>query len=115
MKGKKREEKRNKAKKASKEKKKTRKARKDKTRKARKEEKKGIIGQLREFEPRRVHTRINLLGLFLQVHKSICGKRESVSLKNRRAVGDKNSRQEPGGRRDDTCDHGLSRSWKIEV
>ena len=28
---------------------------------------------------------------------------------------DKNLRQEPGGRRDDTCDHGLSRSWKVEV
>ena len=36
------------------------------------------IGQFREFEPRRVHTRINSLGLFL-VHKLICGKRESVS------------------------------------
>ena len=36
------------------------------------------IGQFREFEPRRVHTRINLLGLFL-VHKLTCGKRESVS------------------------------------
>ena len=44
------------------------------------------------------------------------------SIKNRRTVGllnpmrDKNSRQEPGGRRDDTtCDHGLSRSWKVGV
>ena len=36
------------------------------------------IGQFREFEPRRVHTRINLLGLFL-VHELTCGKRESVS------------------------------------
>ena len=37
------------------------------------------IGQVREFEPRRVHTtRINSLGLFL-VHKLTCGKRESVS------------------------------------
>ena len=27
----------------------------------------------------------------------------------------KNWRQEPGGRRDDTCDHGLSRSWKVQV
>ena len=36
------------------------------------------IGQFREFEPRRVHTRINSLGLFL-VHKLTCGKRESVS------------------------------------
>ena len=27
---------------------------------------------------------------------------------------DKNGRQEPGGR-DDTCDHVLSRSWKVEV
>ena len=36
------------------------------------------IGQLREFEPRRVHTRINSLGLFL-VHNLTCGKRESVS------------------------------------
>ena len=37
------------------------------------------IGQFfREFEPHRVHTRINSLGLFL-AHKSTCGKRESVS------------------------------------
>ena len=33
------------------------------------------IGQFREFEPRRVHTRISSLGLFL-VHKLTCGKRE---------------------------------------
>ena len=36
------------------------------------------IGQFREFEPRRVHTRVNSLGLFL-VHKSTSGKRESTS------------------------------------
>ena len=36
------------------------------------------IGQFREFEPRRVHTRVNSLGIFL-VHKLTCGKRESVS------------------------------------
>ena len=36
------------------------------------------IGQFREFEPRRVHDRINSLGLFL-VDKLTCGKRESVS------------------------------------
>ena len=36
------------------------------------------IGQFREFESRRVHTRINSLGLFL-VHKLTCEKRESVS------------------------------------
>ena len=36
------------------------------------------IGQFREFEPRRLHTRINSLGLFL-VDKLTCGKRESVS------------------------------------
>ena len=28
----------------------------------------GIIGQFREFEPRRVHTRINSLGLFLRTN-----------------------------------------------
>ena len=28
---------------------------------------------------------------------------------------DKIERQEPGGRRDDTCDRGLSRNWKIDV
>ena len=81
-------------------------------------------GQFREFESPRVHTRINSWGLFF-AHKLTCGKRESVSkqhsMKNRRAVGllspmrDKNCRQEPGGRTDDTCDHGLSRSWKVEV
>ena len=36
------------------------------------------IGQFREFEPRRVHIRINSMGLFL-VHELTCGKRESVS------------------------------------
>ena len=36
------------------------------------------IGQFREFEPRRVHTRINSLGLF-HVDKLTCRKRESVS------------------------------------
>ena len=36
------------------------------------------IGQFGEFEPPRVHTRINSWGLFL-VHKLTCGKRESVS------------------------------------
>ena len=36
------------------------------------------IGQFLEFEPRRVHTRIHSLGLFL-VHKFTCRKRESVS------------------------------------
>ena len=36
------------------------------------------MGQFREFEPRRVHTHINSLGLYL-VHKLTCGKRESVS------------------------------------
>ena len=35
------------------------------------------IGQFREFESPRVHTRINSRGLFL-VHKLTCGKRESV-------------------------------------
>ena len=80
------------------------------------------IGQFREFESPRVHTRTNSWGLFL-VDKLTCGKRESVSeqhsMKNR-AVGllnpmrDENSRRQPGGR-DDTCDHGLSRSWKVDV
>ena len=36
------------------------------------------IGQFREFESPRVHTRINSWGLFL-VHKLTCGKRDSVS------------------------------------
>ena len=36
------------------------------------------IGQFRELETRRVHTRINSLRLFL-VHELTCGKRESVS------------------------------------
>ena len=36
------------------------------------------IGQFREFEPRRVHARMNSLGLFL-VHNLTCGKRESAS------------------------------------
>ena len=37
------------------------------------------IGQFREFESPRVHTRIDSWGLFLFVHKLTCGKRESVS------------------------------------
>ena len=59
------------------------------------------------------------------MHKLTCGKRENVSsqhsMKNRQAVGvlnpirDKKWSQEAGARRDDPCDHGLSRSWKIEV
>ena len=36
------------------------------------------ISQFREFEPPRVHTRINSWALFL-VHTLTCGKRESVS------------------------------------
>ena len=36
------------------------------------------IGQFRKFEPRRVHTCINSLGIFL-VHTLTCGKCESVS------------------------------------
>ena len=36
------------------------------------------IGQFREFESPRVHTRINSWGLFL-AHNLTCGKRESVS------------------------------------
>ena len=36
------------------------------------------LGQFREFESPRVHTRIESWGLFL-VHKLTCGKRESVS------------------------------------
>ena len=48
------------------------------------------IRQFREFEPRRVHTRKNSLGLFL-VDKLTRGKRESVSeqhsMNNRRTVG----------------------------
>ena len=36
------------------------------------------IGEFREFESPRVHTRINSRGLFL-VYKLTCGKRESVS------------------------------------
>ena len=80
---------------------------------------------VREFEPHRVHTRINSLGLFV-VDKLTCGKRELAIRRtldeNRRAVGllnptrDKSWRQEQGRRRVDTsCDHGLSRSWKVEV
>ena len=82
------------------------------------------ICQFREFESPRVHTRaIGSWGLFL-VHKLTCGKRDSASkqrsMKNRRVVGllnpmrDKNGRQEPEGK-DDACDHGLSRSWKVDV
>ena len=39
----------------------------------------GIIGQFREVEPPRVHTRINSWGIFCCVHKLTCGKRGSVS------------------------------------
>ena len=42
-------------------------------------------------------------------------------MENRRTGGvlnpvrNKNRRQEPGGKRDDTCAHGLSRSWEVEA
>ena len=84
------------------------------------------VGQFRDFETEfpRVHTRINSWGLFL-VPKLTCGKRESMSknysMKNRRAVGlldpmrDKIVGKIRGERRDDTRDHGLSRSWKLSV
>ena len=36
------------------------------------------VGQFREFESPRVHTRVNTWGLVL-FHNSICGKRESVT------------------------------------
>ena len=73
--------------------------------------------QLRVFESSRVHTRMNSWGLCL-AHKLTCQKRRSVSeqhlMENRRVVGlmnpmrDKKYRKEPGGRMDETCDHGLS-------
>ena len=78
------------------------------------------IGQFRKFEFPRVHTHINSLGPFF-VHKLTCGKRESVSeqqhsMKNRRAMGllnpmrdEKIEGKNGGGRRDDTCDHGMSK------
>ena len=48
------------------------------------------VGQFRELESPRVHTRINSWGLFV-VHRLTCVKRGSVSwqysMKNRRAVG----------------------------
>ena len=81
------------------------------------------IGQFRAFGSPRVRTCIISSGLFL-VQKLTCGKRESVSwqhsVKNRRAVGllnpmrDTTWRQETGGRRDDACDHGLSRTWEVK-
>ena len=65
-----------------------------------------------------------LWGRFL-VHKLTCGNDGSVSeqnsMRNRKAVGllnpmrDKSWRQEPGGGRDDTCGHGLSRTGKRDV
>ena len=41
------------------------------------------VGQFREFESPRVHTRINSWGLFL-VHELTCGKREGVSKQHSR-------------------------------
>ena len=79
------------------------------------------IGQFREFEPRRVHTRKKLVGIFSCAQIDLRKAREQHSMENRRAVGllnpmrDKKRKQEPGGRRDDTCDHCLSRSWKVKV
>ena len=71
-----------------------------------------------------MHTRINSEGLFL-VNKLTCGKRESVSwqysMNNQLPLGllnpmrDKKLRRVPGGRRDDTCDHGLSTNRNVEV
>ena len=39
----------------------------------------GTTDQFREFKPRRVHTRINSLGLFLVVHKLTLAESEGVS------------------------------------
>ena len=81
------------------------------------------IGQFREFEPLRVHTHSYIfVGTFSRAQIDLRKAREREIATFDGAVGllepyvrDKNSRQEPGGRRDDTCDHGLSRSWKVEV
>ena len=74
-----------------------------------------------------IHTRIKFVGTFscAQIDLRKVRQRELAtnkqSMKNRRAVAllnpmrDKNRRQELGGRKDDTCDHGLSRSWEVNV
>ena len=77
------------------------------------------------FESPRVHTNsYKFVGTFScsQIDLRKARERELTTLtgmKNRRAVGllnpMRNLRQEPGGIRDDTCDHGLFRSWKVEV
>ena len=75
------------------------------------------IGQFREFECPRVHTRTNSWVLF-RVHKFARGKRESVkfaTLNEKSTSGgipepyarQKSKAQELGGSSDDTCDNGL--------
>ena len=80
-----------------------------------------IAGQFRNFESPRVHTRLNSLELFL-VHRLTSRKareRElatlwrTVELLN--PAPDEIWRQVSEGRMDYTCDHRLSRSWKVEV
>ena len=82
------------------------------------------IGQFREFEPRRVHTRINSLGLFscAQIDLQKARERELSTLDEKSTssgIAEPYARKKlkartRGGRRDDICDHGLSISWKAE-
>ena len=89
----------------------------------------GLVGgprayqdQFRGFKSHRVHTP---RGLFLLKQKNDWRKarerelatfdetRRAVGMLN--AIGDKKQRHVPGGKRDDTCDHGLSRrSLRVE-
>ena len=74
------------------------------------------IGQFREFESPRVHSRINAWGLVL-VQKFSCGKREGVScqhsMTDRREMGLSrpyvryNLKARTGGKKGRRCDHGF--------
>ena len=83
------------------------------------------IGQFRDFESPECR-----LTNSYQVGTFSCAQMDSLKERNRelatfdesrRAAGvqnpmrDKNGRHAPGGRRDDTWDHILSRSWKVKV
>ena len=84
------------------------------------------IGQFREFESPRVHTPIYSWGLFL-VHKFILRKARGRELATLDEKSTSSGIAEPyvcaikiegknrGEERDDACDHGLSKSWKVNV
>ena len=82
------------------------------------------IGRFRDFESPRVHSRTKFVGTFSCAQNWLAESARAWVSNTRWKIDeqwdcwtlmrDRNWRQEPG-RRDDTCDHGFPRSWKVEV